>query len=181
MAQENDLLRRARRIEEQALAEIYDLYSNELYRYAMRLVGDAQMAEDCVAETFSRFLHTIHRGGGPRKHLRAYLYRIAYNWVTDHYRRKTPDPLPLNPEAPLKDELNLAQQVHTKIEADRVRKILFQLTPEQRQVISLKFLEGWKNEEIALVMDKPVGAVKSLQHRGLAALRRLMMLEELIQ
>jgi RNA polymerase sigma-70 factor (ECF subfamily) len=49
---------------------------------------------------------------------------------------------------------------------------LQQLTPDQRQVITLKFLEGLSNQDVAAVLDKPVGAVKSLQHRGLAALAR---------
>ncbi len=52
------------------------------------------------------------------------------------------------------------------------------LTPEQRQVISLKYLEDWTNEEIARSLNKPVGAVKSLQHRALGSLRRLLLKEE---
>ena len=58
--------------------------------------------------------------------------------------------------------------------ADQVRRALMQLTPTQRQVIVLKFLEGWSNAEIAKTMKRPVGAVKSLQHRALAALNRLL-------
>jgi RNA polymerase sigma-70 factor (ECF subfamily) len=51
---------------------------------------------------------------------------------------------------------------------------LTHLTPEQQQIISLKFLEGLSNAEVAAVVEKPLGAVKSLQHRGLAALQRLL-------
>jgi RNA polymerase sigma-70 factor (ECF subfamily) len=57
---------------------------------------------------------------------------------------------------------------------ERARYALLSLTPDQRQVIMLKFLEGWQNPEIARALNKPVGAVKSLQHRGLAALRRIL-------
>jgi DNA-directed RNA polymerase specialized sigma24 family protein len=52
-----------------ALAEIYDTYRPGLYRYAMRLLGDASLAEDCVAETFARFLKALHTRQGPREHL----------------------------------------------------------------------------------------------------------------
>lgn len=60
------------------------------------------------------------------------------------------------------------------IESQRVRKALAQLAPEQRQVIVLKYLEGWSNQQVAQALDKPVGAVKSLQHRAIEALRRLI-------
>ena len=58
--------------------------------------------------------------------------------------------------------------------AEQVQAALGQLTPDQRQVIILKFLEGLSNAETAAILNKPVGAVKSLQHRALAALQRLL-------
>ena len=57
-------------------------------------------------------------------------------------------------------------------------KIVVRVLNEQRQVIVLKYLEDWTNEEIALALDKPVGAVKSLQHRALAALQRILIKED---
>ena len=63
MDSDKDLLSRARRLQRQALAEVYDRFSPGLYRYARRLLGDADLAEECVAETFSRFLRALHRGG----------------------------------------------------------------------------------------------------------------------
>ena len=90
-------------IETQTLAEIYDQYSPGLYRYAMRLLGDVQLAEDCVAETFSRFLRVLHAGGGPREYLQAYLYRVAHNWITDQYRRTNPPQISLDQAFSLDD------------------------------------------------------------------------------
>ena len=95
MPVEHDLLRRARVFERQALTEIYDQYSHKLYNYAVRQLGDADLAEECVAETFARFLRAIKSGGGPEKYLQAYLYRVAHNWITDLYRRQPPLPLSL--------------------------------------------------------------------------------------
>jgi DNA-directed RNA polymerase specialized sigma24 family protein len=51
----------------------------------MRLLGHASLAEDCVAETFARFLKALQKRQGPRDHLQAYLYRIAHNWIVDLY------------------------------------------------------------------------------------------------
>ena len=177
MPARKDLLQRARRFEGAALAEIYDQWSDDLYRYAMRLLGDPNLAEDCVAETFSRFLHALHRGGGPKEHLRAYLYRVAHNWITDHYRSKHPVPFDDQIEISTAKKEDLSQVVHKQLEHARIRAALARLTPDQRQVITLKYLEGWNNQEVASAMKKPVGAVKALQHRGLAALKRALLPE----
>ena len=87
MIPEVSLLEQVKRYEEPALIEVYDRYSPEIFRYASRLLGDRDLAEDCVSDTFSRFLTALKHGNGPQQHLRAYLYRVAHNWITDHYRR----------------------------------------------------------------------------------------------
>ena len=173
MQSEQDLLNRARRFEEDALAEVYDRYNLEIYRYAFRYAGDAYLAEECAAETFCRFLGAIRDGKGPRDYLRAYLYRVAHNWLTDTHRRQPAPAVPLDPSLGTDPETNPAQAVAANLESQEIRSLLKQLTPEQRQVIVLKYVEEWKNDEIAHALEKPVGAVKALQHRALRALRRL--------
>jgi len=177
MASEKKLLKRARAFDRRALAEIYDHYSPGLFRYAERLLGDSSQAEECVAETFNRFLSALRRNIGPQEHLQAYLYRIAHNWITDQYRRQPPLPLDLNHAVDIDPSIDPRSADHDVILQDEVRGALRKLTADQRQVIVLKFLEGWSNTDIAETMGKPVGAVKSLQHRGLAALRRLLLKE----
>jgi RNA polymerase sigma-70 factor (ECF subfamily) len=165
------LLTAARRLDRDALAAIYDQMSPGIYRYAMRLLGDETRAEECVAETFNRFLQALHNGGGPNDHVQAYLYRIAHNWITDSYRRQVPD-LPIEEDYPAGQDV--PSQADRQIEQKQVRNALACLTPEQRQAVVLKYLEGWENEAVACAMQKPVGAVKALQHRGVEALRRLL-------
>jgi RNA polymerase sigma-70 factor (ECF subfamily) len=172
MSSEKQLIEKARAFDIQSLAEIYDQYSPQLHRYAVRLIGDSDHAEECVAETFSRFLHALQRGGGPKEHLQAYLYRIAHNWITDFFRKQPPLPLETAIVAqpdPGTDPQAVAVDVHLR---SQVRVALMKLTPAQRQVITLKFIEGWSNKEIAKAIRKPVGAVKSLQHRALGAMNR---------
>jgi RNA polymerase sigma-70 factor (ECF subfamily) len=69
---------------------------------------------------------------------------------------------------------NPEKQVESYHEQIEMRQNLWKLTSDQRQVILLKYFEGMSNQEVAEVLKKPVGAVKSLQHRGLNALRRLL-------
>ena len=145
----------------------------------MRLLGDQNMAEDCVSETFSHFLQALQANRGPESFLQAYLYRVAHNWIVDHYRREPMQPVELTEERqdenadPEKD----AGQ-HCARNASEAQ--LKTLTPDQQQVVALKYLEGWENEEIALSLEKPVGAVKSLQHRALASLQRILNREEFL-
>jgi RNA polymerase sigma-70 factor (ECF subfamily) len=138
----------------------------------MRLLGDAQLAEDCVAETFSRFLQTLQAGRGPRDHLQAYLFRTAHNWIADYYRR-APEPESLKDDLP--DDGSVEESANLNLRQKRVRAALRELPDDQRQVIALKFIESWENDEIARAIRKPVGAVKALQHRALERLKKLLL------
>ncbi|MDX1435316.1 MAG: sigma-70 family RNA polymerase sigma factor [Anaerolineales bacterium] len=178
MLNEANLIARARRMDKPALAEIYDYYSPRLFRYAARQLGDRERAEDIVAETFRRFLHTLHRGGGPEKHLQAYLFRIAQNSISDIYRRSNAETAELHENLPDESRLSPGESFENALDKQAVRGALANLTPEQRQVIVLKFVEGWKNDEVAEALGKSNGAVKALQHRAIAALKRQLVREE---
>lgn len=172
VSDEQSLLQRASQLETQALADIYDTHSPGIYRYSMRLLGDELLAEDCVAETFARFLRSLQEQRGPRDHLQAYLYRIAHNWIVDSYRngRETVELSDV-----VRSEADVPEEEAAKrIRRKQVRNAIHRLTPDQQQVISLKYLEEMSNEEVARVMRKPVGAVKSIQHRALRSLHRLL-------
>ena len=174
MSTERDLLIQARDLDRVALAEIYDCFSPRVYRYAFRLLGDACLAEDCVAETFSRFLHSLHDGKGPREHLQAYLFRTAHNLVVDQYREAVAEELGDG----VPDLTNVEADASNHVRQQRVRTAIQELSVAQQQVIALKFWEGCENEEIACVLHKPVGAVKSLQHRALAHLQKILVDEK---
>jgi len=173
---EQQLLQAALRFDQKALAQIYDLYSPELYRYAARFLGDPCVAEDCIADTFSRFLKAIRDRRGPKNYLRAYLYRIAHNWVADYYRR-APDVVELKDTQP-RDENSPEQEADLRLRQAQTHKAILQLTSDQQQVITLKYLQGMNNEEVAQALRKPVGAVKSLQHRALARLEKILRKEK---
>lgn len=171
VSDEQSLLQRASQLETQSLAEIYDAYSPGIYRYAMRLLGDVTLAEDCVAETFARFLKSLREGRGPRDNLQAYLYRIAHNLVVDTYRsgRET-----VELDDAFRSEADVPEEAAKQIRRKQVREAVRSLTPDQQMVIALKYLEEWSNEEVAQAIRKPVGAVKSLQHRALRSLYRIL-------
>lgn len=172
MASEQDLLLKAKQFDTHALAEIYDLYSPRLYRYAFRLLGDVCLAEDCVADTFSQFLKALRSNNGPQDYLQAYLFRVIHNLVVDYYRREPP-PRRLDDQTP--DHEHVEDNAEQNIRQRSVRAAIHQLPCTQQQVILLKFVEGWENDEIAKALKKPIGAVKSLQHRALTHLQKIFL------
>ena len=165
----------ARRLDERTLAEIYDALSPALFRYAFRLLGDRQVCEDVVAETFHRLILALRSEAGPRQHLRAYLYRIAHNLAMDRRRREARRGVEVELDGlPLPADDDPARAAEHQITGEKARTALWSLTADQRQVVLLKYYEGLSNEEIAAALGKPVGAVKSLQHRALEGLRRML-------
>lgn len=171
---EQAILKRARQFEAEALEEIFETYSPRIYRYAYRLLGDVDLAKDCTSETFSRFLKALKQGSGPENYLQAYLFRIAHNWITDYYRSKVPDVLSISQDLPARPTDGPEMRVSANMEQQQLRQALMLLTAEQRQVLVMRYLEDWEHETIAQAMNKPVGAIKALQHRGIESLRRFL-------
>jgi RNA polymerase sigma-70 factor (ECF subfamily) len=168
-------LARARDLDEKALAAIHDEYYPQVYRYVRYRLEDEQLVEDISAEVFLRFLDTLNRKGSEIREVRAWLFGTAANLINDHLRRKyrrpteSLDDVEFMPglDAPEKDaEMNDSQR--------HVREAMSQLTSDQQQVISFRFVLEYSIEETAHLMRKTAGAVKVLQFRALASLRRVM-------
>jgi RNA polymerase sigma-70 factor (ECF subfamily) len=165
-------LQQARAFDQSALTAIYDEYHRPIYRYVYRQVSDVETARDLTSEVFRRLLQALKDSGGPDQHLSGWLYRTARNTVVDHYRRQQHrQHLPLFEELVNTDEDPVAM-AEQQIKMAQVRAVLQRLTPDQQHVIALRFLEGLSTSQVAELLDKPVSAVKSLQHRALAALQR---------
>jgi RNA polymerase sigma-70 factor (ECF subfamily) len=145
---------------------LYDRYAPELYRYIYHRLGAKTFAEDLTAEVFVRVLNGERRVND----WRAYLYRIAHNLVIDAIR-KHPHVLQ-EPDEFLPDERNdPVEHAEVRDEQRRLRQAIARLTPEQQQVVVLKFIEEMSNAQVAKILNKPEGAVKALQHRALTNLR----------
>jgi len=159
-------------IDGNTLVFIYDQYHLPIYRYIYRQVSDVEIARDLTSEVFLRLLQAVQKGNGPNRDAKAWLYRTAHNIVIDHYRRQQHrQHLPLY-EQIVDSGADPVTVAEVRLAATTVQQALNHLTPDQRQVINLKFLSGLSNQEVADVMGKPIGAVKSLQYRALAALQR---------
>jgi RNA polymerase sigma-70 factor (ECF subfamily) len=171
MPDEHSLLVRAHELEEEALAEIFDTYYRRLYRYIYHHTCHVQTAEDLTARVFHRLLEALHRGTGPKRHLKPWLFRVAHNLVIDDGRRRHHTETPLYERfLPVSSDFEAATDQAIAIQ--HIQMALGSLTTGQRSVIILHFLEGLEYREIAQILNSTIGAVKALQNRGLAALRR---------
>jgi len=172
MSDEELLIQRASQNDLSALAQIYDTYSARIYNYIYHRTGDHDIAEDITAEVFLRMLEAIRKGHPPHTSISAWLYRIAHNLIVDYFRRK-----PQKMTLPLDERLVAADPdvaVEDRLARQQLLAAISRLTPEQQQVITLKFMEGLSNAEVARILGKTEGAVKALQHRALASLRRIL-------
>jgi RNA polymerase sigma-70 factor, ECF subfamily len=168
-------LDRARELDEQALSLIHNEHFPGIFRYVRYRLEDEQVVEDISAEVFLRFLDAVQNKGNEIRDVRAWLFGTAANLINDHLRRKY-----RRPEEGLEEvELlagaeNTEHVVEAKDQHRRVREALRDLTFDQQEVISLRFILELSVEETAQIMRKTAGAVKVLQFRALASLRRVL-------
>ncbi len=168
-----DLVKRAQGGDVNAFGELYDRHHESIFRYVRLRVPDQGLAEDLTGEVFTRMVTGLPGYRLKGVPFRAWLYRIARNLVVDHYRReKGRLPVSLYQAESLSDTgSNPASIVERKLTLEQVQRALSSLDPSQREVVELRFLSGLSLGEAALTLGKTVAAIKSLQHRGLKALR----------
>ena len=168
-----DLVERAQRGQREALEELYLLHFDRIYSYLHLSVGNRHDAEDLTTQTFLRMLEAIGRFRWREVPFSAWLFRIAHNLAMDHFRaNRRVQAEATVPELPGSEESSAEDQAFDSMGRAGMLEMIERLSPEQRQVLTLKFLYGFSNGEVAAILEKTEGAVKSLQHRALASLQR---------
>jgi len=169
---ERSLLARIQQHDPQALAEVYDHYFDQIYRYIYYRLGEPDVAADLTGEVFLALVNTLKASKPPRVSISGWLYTVARNLAADYIKEKTRT-VPLMDDL-VADEVSLTDQVHLAQLTPILKQALLQLTEEQQHVITLRFGQGLSLAETAHLLDKSVGSVKALQHRALASLARFM-------
>jgi RNA polymerase sigma-70 factor (ECF subfamily) len=157
----------------EAIGALYDRHHPHIFRYLWSRVRDQHQAEDLTGEVFLRMLTHLPSYRWRGVPFRSWLYRIAHNLAMDTFRKQgKTDTIPLDQAASVTGN-GVAPEVEVErhLTIERVKRALQEIDPLQGEVVVLRFLSGLSLREVALVLDKSVAAVKSLQHRGLVALR----------
>ena len=168
-----DLVERAQLGDRSALEELYLIHFDRIYSYLHMSVGSRHDAEDLTTQTFVKMLESIGRFRWRSAPFSAWLFRIAHNLAMDHFRaRRRWQPEEEIPEPPGAEENSAEEQALASIGDASLLELIARISPEQRQVLTLKFVFRFSNGETAAILDKTEGAVKSLQHRALASLHK---------
>ena len=166
------LVERAKRGDRRALEQLYLIHFDRIYGYLHLSVGNRHDTEDLTNQTFVRMLESIERFEWRRVPLSAWLFRIAHNLAMDHFRagrRWHPEDEPPEPHDAHQGADEEALQA---IGRTSMLEMIDGLSEDQKQVLMLKFVFDFGNGEVAAILGKTEGAIKSLQHRALASLQR---------
>lgn len=172
---EDNLIRKAKKGETEPFGQLYDHYIAPIYRFILVKVTNREEAEDLTHEVFLSAWQNLksykHRGFP----FSSWLYQIARNKVIDHYRTKKSHTSIENMDEDSLKVVGVAEMnLNTTLEIEQVKKAIAQLSPEQQDVIILKFTEDLSNKEIADTLGKTEGAVRLLQHRAVNNLKALL-------
>lgn len=159
--------------EPEAFGELYERHVRRIYNYIYYRTGNHHDAEDLTARVFKRALDHVAGFEDQGVPVTAWLYRIAHNLVANFHRDRSRKPV-----VPLDDRILTSHLgAHPEAEAidseeiARLMQHVRQLPPERQQLLILKFVERLPNAKIGEIMGRTEGAIKSLYHRTLNALR----------
>ncbi|MFC1940769.1 RNA polymerase sigma factor [Chloroflexota bacterium] len=164
------LVERAAGGDSEAFGELYSIYLNRIYRYVFSQVKDKAAAEDITEDIFVKAWKAISSCKGKEQTFLPWLFRIAHNHIIDVFRKKQRElSLEMESVAEVGDH---SLELGEKLEQQKLLSVIDCLPQNQRQVIILKFIEGLNNHEIGQVIHKNQGAIRVLQMRALATLRK---------
>ncbi len=174
MVDDKRLVKRAQKGDRRAVAALYANYQARVHRYIAYRVGDPTLAEDLTADVFVSMVRHIGNYESRGRPFLAWLYVIAGNTCKMYYRRQNLVEFETMPEEMIDRRSGPEDAAHLRLSQERLLAAMPRLTESQRQVILLKFIEGFDNAEVAAMLEKTEGAIRVLQHRALAALRRAL-------
>jgi RNA polymerase sigma-70 factor, ECF subfamily len=171
--QVRELVARGQQGDREALEELYLIHFDRIYGYLHVSVGNRHDAEDLTTQTFLKMLEKIGTFKWQSAPFSAWLFRIAHNLAMDHFRAgRRWQPEEEVPEPRGEEEPSAELEAMQTIGRESMLKLIDRLSPEQQQVLTLKFVFNLPNAEVGAILDKSEGAIKSLQHRALVSLQK---------
>jgi len=162
------------REKENRLASLYDEYFDRIARYIYARLGDRNEAENLAGEVFLKALESLKSYKERGIPMQAWLFRIAHNVSVDHLRKRgRMATVPID-GAPLEAREDPVATAEKNMEMERVNEAMQKLTPEQREVVQLRFFGGLSSKEVGDILRKSDGAVREMQRAAVEKLRRLL-------
>jgi RNA polymerase sigma-70 factor, ECF subfamily len=180
IGQEQILVARAK-AEPQAFAELYEEYYSRIFGYVLRRTANLQLSQDITSEVFFKALKGVGRFNWRGIPFSSWLYRIAAHEIANSYRHTAGENKYLQEvrTSPFSQEyLNAELELRKNEEYRTLQEAISRLPPKYQEVIALKYFEDKEIKEIAGILSKPEGTVKSLLHRGIEKLRNILTQDE---
>ena len=159
-----------------AFSQLYNLHINVLFNYGLKLTIDKELLKDCIHDIFVK-LYTKRDELGTIDNLRSYLFISLKNKLCDELRRRmymsdtVVEEVSLSTPTDVEDDYMAKEQRNN--EFSLVKRLLDQLSPRQREALTLYYIEEKKYEDICEIMNMNYQSVRNLMHRGLTKLRSL--------
>lgn len=173
----HEIVKRAQIYDKKAFSMIYDLYYDQIYRYAYLKIGNRPDAEDVTQNTFIGALKNIKnfRWKKSGHDFTAWIYTIAHNNIVNYYRKKSKVTFkPFEDMRELEAKQTLSEEIEKKWNLDKLL-LAFQGIPySQQRVLILRFINGMSITETSKIMTKKEGAIKSLQLRAVSSLKKIL-------
>jgi RNA polymerase sigma-70 factor (ECF subfamily) len=169
-----DLLAASARGDERAFARLYDQTSARVYGMVLRVIRDAAQSAEVTQDIYLELWRQSARFDRTKSALVPWLLMIAHRRAVDRVRSAQSSVVRDNRYAELNTERpydNVSEQVETSLEAQRVRKVMNDLTQAQREAVSLAYFGGYTHSEVAELLQIPLGTVKTRIRDGLIRLR----------
>ena len=182
---DKDVIQHAREGRESAFRELIGRYERPVFSVIYRMVRDRELSEDLAQETFIKVLNALDKYN-PQYKFSSWIFKIAHNTTVDHIRKKEVQTLSLDgsPHARTQEQAEATsftavdtsqdpeQYTSSKQLGGEIEAAIGELRPEYREAILLWHIEGRPYDEIAEIMDLPLGTVKTYIHRGRNELRK---------
>ena len=161
-----------------AFSTLYDMHINLLFNYGCKLTTDKELLKDCIHDVFVK-LYTKKAELGIIDNFKSYLLISLKNKLCDELRRRMfmseTAVEELNPVAAGDDvEHTYLEKEKSCFENIKVKHLLAQLSPRQREALTLYYIEEKKYEDICTIIDMNYQSVRNLMHRGITRLRELV-------
>jgi RNA polymerase sigma factor (sigma-70 family) len=179
---EKETVERARK-DSQAFGELYEQYYSPIFAYILKRTASLEASQDICSEVFFKAFHNLGQFHWRDVPFSSWLYRIANNEIANHYRKKGQQLSSLKEvfySTPFTDTAADSEMIEAEAELMKQEEFLTlhagisRLPLKYQEVITLRFFQDKQLKEIAEILGKREGTVKSLLHRGLAKLRELM-------
>jgi RNA polymerase sigma-70 factor (ECF subfamily) len=167
---ESELIKSSKNGNSEAFGQLYELYVRKIYDFIYYKTHHKETAEDLTSQSFFKALEKINTFNSEKGSFNTWIYQIARNTVTDHYRSSKSN-LNIDDIWDLHNDEDVERDTDTRLQLEKVHKLLNQLKPEQREILLLRLWNNFSFKEIAEIVGKSEANCKMIVHRTLGKLQ----------